>query len=124
MAELGHSNPHLPAPSATEAGTTSDNPGAVAASRVVKNAPGKAFRLTMFNGNAAARFFQVFDAAALPAEATVPLLSKSVAVGDSFTFDFGIYGRTFAVGIVVCNSTTGPTKTIGAADSLFDSSIV
>jgi len=124
LSELGTVNPQANAPSASGGGTTSDNPGAAAASRIHKATPGKAFRLTMFNGNAAARFFQVFDSATLPADAVVPLLSVSVAANGSFTFDFGIYGRSFAAGIVVCNSTTGPTKTIGGADSIFDASVV
>lgn len=124
MAELGHAQPGVGAAPTTGGGTTSDNPGALAASRIIKAAAGKLFKLRMTNTNVAARFLQVFDSAGLPADATVPLISIPVGIGAYVDIDFGTYGRSFANGIVVCNSTTIATKTIGAADSLFDASFV
>jgi hypothetical protein len=124
MAELGFTQPGIGVPSATGGSLTNDNAGALAASRVIKAAAGKAFRVSMLNTNVAARFLQLFDANALPADATVPLISIPVGIGAFVQVDFGIYGRAFANGFVVCNSTTAATKTIGAADSLFDASFV
>ena len=96
--------------------------GAAVASKVVKATPGKLFRVDFFNGNAAARFLQVFDAAALPGAGSVPLISRPVATLAADHIDFGAYGRQFSVGIVIANSSTGPTLTVGAADSLIDAS--
>lgn len=129
MAELGHAIPKTsdlstPAPSATLGNLTNDNAGALAASRVIKATAGKLFKLRATNTNVAARNLQVFDSATLPADATVPLISVPMAIGAYVDIDFGIYGRAFANGIVVCNSTTAATKTIGAADSLFDASFL
>jgi hypothetical protein len=124
MSELGQANPQLNAPVAVGQGTTSDNPGALAASRIIKATAGKLFQLRMTNTNAAARNLQIFDSATLPADATVPLISIPVGIGAFVVIDFGVFGRAFANGIVVCNSTTLATKTIGAADSLFDASFL
>jgi hypothetical protein len=53
----------------------------------------------------------------------VPLFSRSIAIGDSLTLTWTV-GHTFNVGMIVCNSTTAASKTIGAADSLFDVTFV
>jgi hypothetical protein len=67
-----------------------------------------------------AQFIQLHDAAALPADTAVPEVFITVPASSNFSIDFGQYGRTFVNGIVICNSTTGPTKTIGAANCWFD----
>lgn len=95
------------------------NSGALAASLIVSTSPAKLFSLTIFNTNAAAQYIQVFDAIAVPANATVPKLCMKVNADSQGSFDFGD-GRIFPTGIVVCNSSTAGTKTIGAADVLFD----
>lgn len=93
------------------------------ASAVVKTGPGTWYAITMTNTNAAARFLQVFDARDMPADGAVPLFSRSIAIGDSLTLTWTV-GHTFNVGMIVCNSTTAASKTIGAADSLFDVTFV
>ena len=92
---------------------------ALAASMVVKTGPGILYGLTVTNTKASAQFVQVFDASALPADGAVPLFSKSVAAADATGFNW-LPGRTFLVGIVICNSSTSGSKTIGSADCLFD----
>lgn len=94
------------------------------ASLVVKASQGKLYGLSVTNTNAAARFFQVFDAATLPADTAVPVISFSVAAAQAGGLYFGSVGRAFEQGIVVCNSTTQGTKTIGSADSLFDAQYI
>jgi hypothetical protein len=95
------------------------NPAAAVASAIVKAGPGALFGWQLTNGNAAARFLQFFDATTLPADASVPLFSVGIAIGGSSSFQFR-WPRVFLKGIVVCNSSTATTKTIGTADSLID----
>ena len=95
------------------------NQGVLVASIVV---PGRivVYGFTVTNTNAAAQFVNVFDANALPANAAVPLFSKSVPAHDAVGFGFTPRGRQFQTGLVLCNSSTDATKTIGAADCFFD----
>lgn len=95
------------------------NSAAQQASAIVKAAPGQLLFLHFYNANAAARWLQVFDSATLPADTAIPLLTFPVAIAGTFTLNLAPLGLLMAKGIVVCNSSTGPTKTIGAADSLF-----
>ncbi len=90
------------------------------ASRVVKTTPGVVYGLAGYNSKASAQFIQLYDAISLPAEDAVPVFVLSVGASSNFSVDFGIYGRKFAAGIVIGNSSTGPTKTIGSADCFFD----
>lgn len=90
-----------------------------AASLIVKASKGILYGIIGYNSNASAQFIQIFDAAALPANAAVPIDMFTVAALSNFSIDFGLRGKSFAVGIVVCNSSTGPAKTIGSADTWF-----
>tara|TARA_R110000868_G_scaffold59182_6_gene181774 strand:+ start:921 stop:1247 length:327 start_codon:yes stop_codon:yes gene_type:complete len=96
------------------------NSGGYVASLVVKKTGGVLFGLTGYNSSGSAQFIQVHDANILPADAAVPVLTFTVATVANFSIDFGIKGRKFTKGIVVCNSSTGPTKTIGSADTFID----
>lgn len=91
----------------------------------VNTIPGQVARLHQLiatNTNAALRYIQVFDAAAVPANGAVPLITfpLTAAASTQPPLSFGVYGRTFTNGIVVCNSTTEATLTLGSADSFFD----
>lgn len=90
------------------------------ASRVVKASAGKVFGLQGYNSKASAQFIQLHDAASLPADTAVPEVILTVAATANFSIDFGTNGRYFPTGIVVCDSSTGPTKTLGSADCWFD----
>jgi len=102
-----------------QVGPVSFNRGAALASAVVKAGPGALYGWNVTNGNAAARWLQFFDATTLPADTSVPLFSIPLAIGGSSNISL-IRPRVFLKGIIVCNSSTAATKTIGAADSLFD----
>lgn len=95
------------------------NSAAQQASAIVKDAKGVLLFVHFYNANAAARWLQIFDSATLPADAVIPLFTVNVAAAGSYTLNLAPLGLVMNKGIVVCNSSTGPTKTIGAADSLF-----
>lgn len=93
---------------------------AYVASQIAKAAPGTVFRISGYSSNAAAQFIQLHDAATLPADTAVPKIVFKVAAAGNFDYDFGEKGRYCGTGIVVSNSSTGPTKTIGVADTWFN----
>ncbi len=93
---------------------------AYATNLVVKASAGTLFGLSGFNSLASAQWVQIHNAASLPADAAVPAVLIYVEATKPFSIDFGVYGRRFSTGIVVCCSTTGPTKTIGAANLWID----
>lgn len=103
-------------------GTKSYSPGALAHSGVINAKKGVLHRISMLNTNAAARYLQLFDAAAVPADAAVPLMSIPIPIGGWVNVDFGVYGKSFGVGICWSTSSTAATKTVGAADALVEAS--
>lgn len=111
------------APTPLYPASTSVSSAAYESSHVLSAAPAKLHSLTGYNAGVG-QFYQLHDAAALPAEAAVPKITFYVPAASSFSLDYGLRGRSFATGIVICNSSTGPTKTIGAADSWFDAQVV
>lgn len=93
---------------------------AYAASLVVKATAGKLWGFQGYNSLATAQFIQVHDAASLPANGAAPKIVILVGPTANFSLELGRKGRSFATGIVVCNSSTGATKSIGASDCWFD----
>lgn len=90
------------------------------ASRVVKNTSGTLFGFTGYNSKVSAQFIQLHDATTIPAEGAIPVAVFTVGASSNFSLDFGVNGRTFKFGIVLVNSSTAQTKTIGSADVWFD----
>lgn len=97
---------------------------ALAASLLIKPSQGKLYGLSVSSTNGGSQFVQIFDAATLPADGVVPLISFSVSATSAGSIYFGSVGRAFEQGIVVCNSSTQATKTIGSADCLFDAQYI
>lgn len=93
------------------------------ASAVIKTGPGILYGLTVTNTKGTAQYVLVFDATSVPLDGALPLLAKLVAASDAVGINW-LPGRTFLTGIVVCNSSTQTTKTVGSADCLFDCQFV
>jgi hypothetical protein len=93
---------------------------AYATNLVIKASPGKLFGVKGYNSKGSAQFIQLHDAISLPADTAVPKVVITVPATSNFDIDLGIYGKVFTTGIVVCNSSTAPTKTVGSADCWFD----
>lgn len=78
------------------------------------------FGFYVYNTKASAQFLCVFDAQAVPADTAVPLFSKEIPAHSGVGFSYGDNGRRFKSGLVITNSSTDATKTIGSADCFFD----
>lgn len=92
---------------------------ALAASIIAKTGPGALYGFTVLNTNAGAQYIQVFDATSLPADTSLPAVVFRVPGGSHLPIEYTT-PRAFQYGIVLCNSSTAATKTIGAADCFFD----
>ena len=90
------------------------------ASAVVKASPGTVHRISGYSSDANPVWVQLHDAASLPADTAVPILTIYVGAGENFDFDLSTIGRFCEKGIVICNSSTGPTKTIDGATAFFN----
>ena len=101
------------------AGTTASST-AYAASLVGKSSAGTLFAVSIYNSATFAQYYQLHDATALPSNGAAPKSVIRIPAQGTGGWDFGLRGRPFAAGIVIANSTTGPTLTTGAADSYFD----
>ena len=97
-----------------------DDSVAYEASTIAKATPGAIFSIVGYNSKVSAQFIQLHNSATLPADTAIPAIMFSVPALSNFFYDFGEIGRQCSAGIVLCNSSTGPTKTIGSADCFFN----
>jgi hypothetical protein len=105
---------------ASVAAATTVSSTAYETSHILKASAGTLFEVSFYNSSTSDQFYQLHNSASLPADTAVPVRIIKVPAGTVGNFDFGLRGRPFSTGIVICNSSTGPTKTIGSADSFFD----
>jgi hypothetical protein len=92
---------------------------ALEASAVVKASGGRIIQLIGYNSSGSDQFIQLHNSATLPSNGAVPFRSFKVIAGKNFSLDIPDPGLAMSTGIVVCNSSTSSTKTIGSADCLF-----
>ena len=94
--------------------------------RVIKSGPGTLFGFSVYNSKISAQFVQLFDMEGVSQLATgaVPVFVMSVATVADREVSWVIPGRFFARGIVIANSSTGPTYTAGSADCWFDAQYI
>ena len=105
---------------ASHAAKTNNSVSAYAASMIAKASAGTLYMINGYNAKTSDQWIQLHDTTSLPADGSAPKLTLLAPAESNFFFDFGVYGRAFATGITISNSTTGATKTIGAADCWFD----
>lgn len=84
-------------------------------SLVVSTKPCVLLGIIVYNSLAGAQFLQLHESATLPADTAVPkaIFALGSAAGQVIMLPPGGMQLT---SLVICNSTTGPTKTIGLAN--------
>lgn len=87
-----------------------------AVSMVIGTGPAVMVQLIVTNLTATAGFVQLFDAASLPADTTVPLVSLPIPASGAIGLDTPVGGLN---GLVVAISTTADTLTISANNARF-----
>lgn len=100
------------------------NSSAYEASRVVKASAGRLISLIGYNSKGSSQFIQVHDSATVPADTAVPACIFTVPASSNFSLDVPVTGMNCSNGISVCNSSTGPTKTLGSADCWFTATYI
>jgi len=93
---------------------------ALAASLVIKASAGRLYQLTGINSAASSQYIQLFNSTTLPADGATPLVVLLVPANANFSFDLLSIGKYFSTGIVVSNSSTLATKTIGTSTCWFN----
>ena len=97
----------------------SDAPGKLASSYIATGFL-RVYGITVYNSSASSQYILLFDASSLPVDTAVPRMAFPIAGTSNLGLYYGEMGRLFQRGLVLCNSSTDTTKTIGSANCFFD----
>lgn len=89
-------------------------------SRVVNSGATQLYGFAGVNTKASAQFILAFNRTSVPANGAVPDVVLNAPASDNFWISWAPAWRNFSEGVVLCNSSTSATLTIGAADCWFD----
>lgn len=94
----------------------------LSSSLFVASGPCRLYGFSGVNTNAAAQFIQGFnlERATVPSNGTVPDFVTKAPASDNFWMSWAPAWRNMTQGLILCNSSTAGTLTIGAADCFFD----
>lgn len=95
------------------------NSAALEASAVASAVSARVNEIIATNTSAGVLYFQVFDSATVPANATVPEVSIAVPATSSISWDPEGDKVSFPNGIAVCFSSTSPVKTVAGSIGTF-----
>jgi len=102
-----------------QGGDTSYNSGGAGNVFQVTTEGAKLFSVVGYSNLGAVQYIQLWDLASYASVSGAPLICVAVAADSHFWLEFPT-GRQFTNGILVANSTTAITHTVGAADCLLD----
>ncbi len=80
---------------------------------VGKSSAGRLYRI--FVQVTSAKYIQLHNATAAPADTTAPLIGWYVPAGGSLDLDLSVHGMYFSTGIYICASDTQATKTLSTS---------
>ncbi len=111
----------MPDSTATYAPTVASST-AYANNIIIKASPGVLYNLTGYNSKTTSQFILLLNATTVLGNGNATSFpALNVPAGQTFSLDFGgKFGRFFSTGMVVVNSSTANTVTIGSADCWFD----
>ena len=89
-------------------------------SRVVNSGATQLYGFAGVNTKASTQFILAFNRASIPANGAVPDVVLNAPASDNFWISWAPAWRNFSEGVVLCNSSTAATLTIGVADCWFD----
>jgi hypothetical protein len=94
-------------------------------SLVISAVPANLLYVCVKNVTAAAKFVQLYNTAAVPADAQVPYFVYDIASSGHLVIDMTtLIGCPFSTGICIASSSTAATKTLTATDDLFITAII
>lgn len=89
-------------------------------SRTVNSGATQLYGFAGTNTKASSQFILAFDATSVPANGAVPVFVLTAAASSDFWVSWAPAWRNFTEGVILCNSSTASTLTIGSADCWFD----
>jgi hypothetical protein len=99
---------------------TSNSSPALSSSIIALAGAGRLIGFSVYSNRGSSQFIQVFDAQTTPSNGAVPVTVFTVAATSNLGVYWGPPGRWMNQGVVLCNSSTAATLTLGSADTFFD----